>query len=100
MFEQKISDVEFFMHSYVVLAACFVARLTRKHVLKHYRQVFSSLTETVVIYFLKVSQSQIIVFKPRFLPKNKHKNTMIPQVNLFSFVLLEESEDTKKIFRN
>ena len=51
---------------------------------------------------LKVRQSRIDFFKPMFLPKKRtnefYFTTMKPQVDLFSFVFLEEIEDTKKTF--
>ena len=47
MFEQKISDVEFFMHSYVVLAACFKACLSSLENL--YRIIFDSYSLTKII---------------------------------------------------
>ena len=53
---------------------------------------------------LKVRKSRNDFFKPRILPKkqaNKLNFTvMIPQFDLFSFIFLEEIEDTKKTFRN
>ena len=59
---------------------------------------------TFVQDYLKVRQSQNDFFKPMFLPKKRTKDfnftTMIPQVDLFLFIFLEEIEDTKKSFQN
>ena len=53
---------------------------------------------------VKVRQSRNDFFKPRILQKKQTNEfdftTMIPQVDLFSFVFLEEIEETKKTFQN
>ena len=38
--------------------------------------------------------------KPTFLPKNERTNSTLLLVDLLSFGFLEESENTKKTFRN
>ena len=53
-----------------------------------------------VCTWLKVRQIWNDFFKPTFLPKNEPTNLTLLLVELFSFVFLEESEDSKKTFRN
>ena len=49
---------------------------------------------------LKVREIRNDFLKLMFLPKNEQTNSTLLLVDLFSFVFLEESDDTKNTFQN
>ena len=49
---------------------------------------------------LKVSWFQKQIVKPRILPKDERMNSFLLVFDVFSFVFLEEIEDSKKAFLN